>query len=432
MTRPSSVPGVVVLDGAGAPVAAVGGKGAWLDRLLGAGVRVPVTAVVTTDAYRATAADPALAALLAELERTPPVGSDAERQRVDDAFLSVELPAPVRAAIEEAAAAARAEAPLLAVRSSATVEDMAATSFAGQYRSFLEVGDDAEVERAVRLVWASLWHPAPRAYRRANGVDEHDLAMAVVVMAMVPAVRAGVAFTVDPGGAPDVVRVEAVEGYAEGLVSGTRTPDVHLVARDPSARGATDPVVAEAADVALAVEAAFGCPQDVEWAWDGDRLRVVQARPITTAGADRDPFDLALVADRAYTTAGVAEMLPGVLPPLWWDVGAFAVEEGFRSLLDQLGALPAELEGPHGLVVRVRGRAVLDLTHLREVAGALPGGDEAEVDQQYSAGRPEGRPLPRTPRAAAGVPSSTPRSAPSSASTSSTPACSSRWRTRSR
>ena len=80
-------------------------------------------------------------------------------------------------------------------------------------------------------MWASLWHPAPCAYRRAWGVPEADVAMAVVLMRMVPAELAGVAFTVDPGGRADHVRIEAVAGLGEALVSGDRTPDVWLVPR---------------------------------------------------------------------------------------------------------------------------------------------------------------------------------------------------------
>ncbi len=373
------------LDGSGAEGALVGGKGAWLDRLLAEGFEVPATAVVTTEAYRAVAAHPDLATLLDELRGVEPGDDlDDERRRVDEAFLAVPLPSEVRAAIAEAAASVRGDAgALLAVLSSATAEDMAATSFAGQYRSFLEVGDDADVERAVRLVWASLWHPAPRAYRRANGIDEAGLAMAAVVMAMVPALRAGVAFTVDPGGQPDAVRVEDVEGYAEGLVAGAVTPGVHLVARDEGARDEPDPLIGEVTAMALRVERAFGCPQDVEWAWDGERTYLVQARPITAAADDGDGFDTPLDDTRHSTTAGIAEMLPGVLPPLVWTVSSLAVEEGFRSLLDQLGALPVELVGPHGMLGRTRGRAVMDLTHLREVAGALPGGSEDDVEGQY-------------------------------------------------
>ncbi|MCZ7629167.1 MAG: PEP/pyruvate-binding domain-containing protein [Microthrixaceae bacterium] len=80
---------------------------------------------------------------------------------MDEAFLSVELPDPVSRALVRADASIRAVGGRVAVRSSATAEDLHGTSFAGQYRSFLDVGDRAELERTVRLVWASLWYPSP-------------------------------------------------------------------------------------------------------------------------------------------------------------------------------------------------------------------------------------------------------------------------------
>jgi pyruvate,water dikinase len=94
---------------------------------------------------------------------------------------------------------------------------------------------------------------------------------------------------------------------------------------------------------------------------DGDRLWLVQSRPITTGSTvDGDGCDTAVDADE-LTTAGIAEMLPGVLPPLVWDSNAFLVEEALRSVLGQLGAYTAGRAGPHGLVRRVHGRAALDL-----------------------------------------------------------------------
>ena len=93
----------------------------------------------------------------------------------------------------------------------------------------------------MRLVWASLWHPAPRAYRAHAGVSEEDLAMAVVVMRLVDSRRAGVVFTVDPAGAPGALRLEAVDGLAEQLVSGEVTPEAHVIARRRASRMSIDP-----------------------------------------------------------------------------------------------------------------------------------------------------------------------------------------------
>jgi len=138
----------------------------------------------------------------------------------------------------------------------------------------------------VRLVWASLWLPAPRAYRAHAGVAEDDLAMSVVIMKLVDAERAGVVFTVDPAGSASDLRIEAVEGLGEQLVSGEVTPDAYVLPRLATDRPSVDPVLDEAVEAALDLERRFGDPQDVEWAHDGDRLYIVQSRPITTIAPD--------------------------------------------------------------------------------------------------------------------------------------------------
>ena len=389
----------VPLAGQGAPGPLVGGKGAWLDRLLAADLPVPPTAVITTAAYREVAATEPIAGLLADLATAavpPPEHHARARHRVDRAFAEVELPTRVAEAVAAAHEAADGHRGPVAARSSATAEDLHGTSFAGQYRSFLDLADGDALERAVRLVWASLWHPAPRAYRRYHGVDVEGLAMAVVVMRQIPARSAGVAFTVDPGGAPDVVRIEAVEGLGEQLVSGAVTPSVHLVPRavargTPAPGGETTrtdldrggvatstaesgpdqppgPVV-EVAALALEVEDALGGPQDLEWARDDHGLWLLQARPITTtARPERDDgFDTPGLDDHRWTTTGIAEMLPGVLPPLRWEVCHLALEEALRSHESHAGLLDhVDLDGRQ-LLGRVRGRAAVDADLLDQI-----------------------------------------------------------------
>jgi pyruvate,water dikinase len=374
-----TTPVVVLRPGTPAPAAELGGKAASLDRLVQAGFPVPPTAVATASAYRAVAAHPDLAGLLDRLQR----GTVAPAEEVDAAFLAV----PVPAALEQALVAAAHEVGdggRVAVRSSATVEDMAGASFAGQYRSSLDV-DPEEVLHAVRLTWASLWHPAPCAYRRAWGIRSDDVAMPAAIMRMVPARSAGVVFTVDPGGAGDQVRVEAVPELGEALVSGARTPDVWLLPRDAEVDAGNPPAfVREAAELALQVETgADGVPQDVEWAWDGDRTWVVQARPITTGPARSDDGSDTPQDDAELTTAGIGETLPGFLPPLIWDLGSFLVEEALRTVLGRLWGIPGDRCGPHEFVRRVHGRAALDLDLLKAAARAVPGGSEAELERQY-------------------------------------------------
>ena len=382
-------PLVAGLRGDGLPPDLLGGKGGWLERLVGAGFDVPPAAVLTTECYRAVTADGALCELVTELASAPlpgPVELAESERIVDDAFLSAPLPPSVVAAITEALSVCSAGDPATgyAVRSSATAEDMATMTFAGQYRSFLDMQTEQDVTRAVRLVWASLWHPAPRAYRRYHGVDESSLAMAVVLMPMVAAERAGVAFSVAPGD-PQAVRVEVVDGLGDQLVSGEVTPRATLVPRSaaadpPPERG---PLEQRVAHLAMRVEAALGAPQDIEWAWADGRLRVLQARPIVSLVALRDDgYDTSTTPTCRWTTAGIAETLPGVLPPLRWETAGLLLEDAFRSHFSSLH-IPSDRLGGERLIGRFRGRAALNLGLLEGLASALPGGSPDEVEHQY-------------------------------------------------
>jgi phosphohistidine swiveling domain-containing protein len=380
------------LHGTGVPIELAGGKGASLDRLIAAGAPVPACGILTTDAYRAFTDGSSLGDELRALVDGPlPAAGDEARARdeIDDRFLAAPMPAAVAAAIE-ALVADVADGARVAVRSSATAEDLGSVSFAGQYRSFLDI-EPAEVARAVRLTWASLWHPAPRAYRRFHGVDEAGLTMAVIVMRMLDPDVAGVAFTRDPGGSRDIdghdqVRVELVHGLGEALVSGAVTPDVFLASRagDDPALALVAPALAALPALSVDIEQRFGVPQDIEWAVVGDRLWLLQARPITTAGtrpAD-DGFDVH-APNAELTTAGIAEMLPGVLPPRLWALDSWVVEESFRRLFARLGGDVAPLDGPHALLARYRGRAAVDLDRMRAAVASIPGGSPAEMEQQY-------------------------------------------------
>lgn len=376
----------VVLDGSGVDTALIGGKATALDRLIGWHQPVPPTAVATADAFRAVVAQPVLESLMDRLDAGRSVPAD----EVDAAFREAGIPTEVLDQIMLAARSVGNGGPL-AIRSSATVEDMVQSSFAGQYRSLLNVPSDdrAEVERSVLEVFASLFHPAPRAYRAAWGIDGADIAMAAVMMAMVDADCAGVLFTVDPTVLEPTLRIEVVDGLGESLVSGRRTPRVHQIprgdlsavfVRDGSAGDSLRPVI----DAGLEIERLAGAPQDIEWALEGTTLWIVQARPVTARrSAESDPFgsdhfddDPAALDDVELTTQGIGEMLPNVLPPLVWQVASFLAEEGFRVMLDHLGGDLSDAVEARWLVRRVRGRAALDVGRLSMAMAAIPGAAE--------------------------------------------------------
>lgn len=298
----------------------VGGKGANLGRLLRLGFPVPPGFVVTTTAYRTVLAS-------GELSEADPEQLHA---RLLDVTLPAEVSGPILAAYRQLGAAA------VAVRSSGTAEDLAAASFAGQHDTFLNVAGEDALLAAVRACWASLWSPRAVAYRGQRGWDERELALAVVVQAMVPAEWAGVLFSADPvTGRRDRVVIEAVQGLGEALVSGEATGHRAVVEKRQlrllSGGGALpDGLPAELARLGARIEAAFGQPQDIEWAVAAGQIAILQARPLT---ALRDaPGEAVTPAARRYSRVqreGALNALDHMpLPPYPFDVALY-----YRPLL---------------------------------------------------------------------------------------------------
>ncbi len=182
----------------------------------------------------------------------------------------------------------------VAVRSSATAEDLPGATFAGQQDTFLDVTGAADVLIAVRNCWSSLFSGRAIAYRKRLGIDPASVAMGVVVQTMVPADAAGVMFTADPvTGARDKVVIDASHGLGEAVVSGAVIPDhfvvddhTRILVRRPGAPGTgpvavTDDEVLELAAVGRRIALHFGVPQDIEWATHGARLFILQSRTMT-------------------------------------------------------------------------------------------------------------------------------------------------------
>jgi phosphohistidine swiveling domain-containing protein len=262
-----------------------GGKGANLGELVAAGFPVPDGFVVSTAAYDSAVEQGGLKSLITE--RT---GDDGATIRT--AFEQSTVPDAVVLAITEAYTELGCGA--VAVRSSATAEDLAGAAFAGQQDSYLNVTGTAAVLDAVRRCWASLWSDRAIAYRRRQEIEE-DPRMAVVVQRMVAAEVAGVMFTANPlTGARDEVVVDAGRGLGEAVVSGLVTPEhyrldargkvlEHTVGRTEVVRHTLLPesALTELATLGRAVAEHFGRPQDIEWAYVGGRIWLVQARPMT-------------------------------------------------------------------------------------------------------------------------------------------------------
>jgi pyruvate,water dikinase len=325
-----------------------GGKGASLGELQRActvlGVRVPPGFVVTAQAYREMLAQQSLQQDLDALLEPLDVGDPAALADAGARARALVYAAPMPAAVEGSLRAAwraleqaQGGSVSVAVRSSATAEDLPGASFAGQHDSYLAVeGEDAVVE-SVRRCQASLYTDRAIAYRAARGFAHASVALAVVVMKMVRSdlAASGVAFTLDTeSGHPDVVLIQATWGLGEGLVQGTVDPDEYLVHKRTFEAGARcvlrhhvggkqtrvvhaaagahpaqalrtetvpederrraclpDEAVMELAAAAIAIEQHYShragrwTPMDIEWAQDGPggALHIVQARPETVA-----------------------------------------------------------------------------------------------------------------------------------------------------
>lgn len=307
-------------------VALAGGKGANLGELTQAGFPVPAGFVVTAPAYLEAMERGGVRDELWDGANTVDVDDPAElaerseylQQLVEKAGLPEDLRTELREAYQRLAQRQHHGDgdPLVAVRSSATSEDTAGTSFAGMNRTLTNVRGVEALDQAVVACWASLYGERVLAYRRAHGIDAEP-AIAAVVQLMVPATRSGVAFTADPAtGDRSVVVLEAAFGQGEVVVSGQVEPDTYVVGREPlrvlqarighkthkivagphggdlevalspaeqQQRVLSTAEVLDVARLARKVEAHYGSPQDTEFCFDHDgSLLLVQSRPITT------------------------------------------------------------------------------------------------------------------------------------------------------
>ncbi len=366
--------------------AQVGGKGQNLRALVRAGFRVPDGFVVTTRAFTES--------LRGRL------GGRLSRDEVRERIVQMELPEGVQRALETGYAGLLGRGwSEFAVRSSAVDEDQLDQSWAGQQDSYVHVRGFEAMVLHVKRVWASIFGESSLSYHSRDGFAASEPAMAVVVQGMVRADVAGVTFTVNPvngrrdemvhtssyglgetvvsGGDADTFVVDKGTGALRARTIGAKRQMVvagvangTALAEVPETRATlaslSDDQVRELTEIGRGVEATFGGPQDVEWAWEGGRLFVLQARPIT-AGKDLGKKS-APEGGAVWTNANVGEALPGVGTPFTWSIiGSFS-RMGFERALGALG-----LDVPTAPMVRnVYGRVYLNQTALLEALSSIP------------------------------------------------------------
>jgi pyruvate,water dikinase len=320
-----------------------GGKGTNLGRLSRSGFPVPRGFIIATAAYRQFIAhnglDTAIEAALAALDdpgarvdghgegAASPAALQAASEAIRAAFAQGSMPAGLRDEIVQAYAGLQAQASerqprsregahrfAVAVRSSATAEDLPDLSFAGQQDTYLNVTGEEQLLEAVVNCWSSLWTARAIGYRQRNAIAQSDAALAVVVQEMVPSDCSGVLFTANPlSGLLGETVIDATFGLGEALVSGQVEPDHYvydvrsdrllhqtLGAKQVATRARpeggvenvpadgeqgpalTEDEVRELALLGQRIQAEYGAPQDIEWAIAGGKVTVLQSRAITS------------------------------------------------------------------------------------------------------------------------------------------------------
>ena len=347
-----------------------------LARLSRAGLPVPGGFHVTTGAYRQFVSEnglqPCVLEALKGTDATQPASLEAASQEIGKLFTTARMPAEIADAIRSAYTDME-DAPV-AVRSSATAEDLPGASFAGQQETYLNIrGNDAVLE-AVKRCWASLWTGRAIGYRLTNGIEQESVALAVVVQKLVPAEAAGVLFTANPlNGRRDEILINAAWGLGEAVVSGAVTPDtvtadkstgrmlqrtvavkqVMTVRTDSGTREQPVPlslrkkaVLSRVRTEALArlggrIEDLYGMPMDIEWALSHGKFAILQARPITSLPAcptegGEPPLDWTSPNPKAILMRmSFAEFVPGAVSPLFATLGVPVAEKAGQALMGE-------------------------------------------------------------------------------------------------
>jgi phosphohistidine swiveling domain-containing protein len=313
----------------------IGPKAASLCTLHWLGMKVPPCFFLTTAAFRAYLDTNNLHLQIAAPSEQMP---EEIRRIVAKGSLTDPLLEQIATAYRQLGAA------VVAVRSSATAEDLPGHSFAGQYETILSVESLERCLAAIKRCWASLWTERAFEYRRRNGIDPQQVEMAVIVQQQIEPQAAGVAFSVDPvTGSRSRIVIESCRGLGEALVSGMVQPDrillrkknlelirQNLVANEPSLNAKSAWKLARSV---RHIEKRLGGPQDIEWALRDGTLWLLQARPITALPAPKSWEDR-----QVWANPNLSEVFPEVMTPLTYSVILLMFQPLFASVLRLFGA----------------------------------------------------------------------------------------------
>ena len=306
-----------------------GGKGASLGEMWNAGLPVPPAFVVTAEAYRyfirETKLDKKIREILKDIDVNNPEELNRKSEEIRKLILDANMPKDLEIIIIESynrlCEESGEEEVFVAVRSSATAEDLPDASFAGQQETYLNIKGAENVVKAVQRCFASLFTPRAIFYREQKGFDHFKVALAVVVQKMVNSEKAGVLFTVNPINQNyEEMVIEGAWGLGEGVVSGVVTPDTYIIdkktltpksisvakkdvmfIRDEKGktkkvetpedlrekRVLSDEELRRLAEMGLTIEKHYGRPMDIEWAIEKGNIFMLQARPVTTLDKEK-------------------------------------------------------------------------------------------------------------------------------------------------
>jgi pyruvate,water dikinase len=302
-------------------ISSVGGKGASLGEMASIGLPVPPAFVVTAQAFRRFLVETGLDQKIFKVSENIDVENNAVLEKAADTIKTLVIKAKMPVALKDDIKASYKKMSqndlIVAVRSSATAEDLPDASFAGQQETYLNIKGEAALISAVQNCWASLYGARAIYYRAKQGFEEHTVNIAVVVQQLVHSEKAGVMFTSHPISGDPITIIEGSWGLGEAVVSGSVSPDHYifdqrtesvgektiankkveiipdgshgtkLVAVDPARQDAqvlSDAEIAKLAMYGKIAENHYGIPQDVEWGIVAGTIYILQSRPITTIG----------------------------------------------------------------------------------------------------------------------------------------------------
>ena len=296
-----------------------------LGELIQAGIPVPPGFVVTAQAYEKfmdeAGINDKVMSILEEIDINDTKALQAASKEIKELIIEAPIPEElvlfIREYYNELCQRVGEDDVDVAIRSSATAEDLPEASFAGQQDTFLHVSGDDEVIEYIRKCWASLFEARAIFYREENNFEHSKVFIAVVVQKMAHADKAGVMFTVNPSTGEEIALIEGSWGLGEAVVSGDVTPDNYQVDKKANEiinvtisdkkimytnddkgtsikvdvpedlrnkRVLSDEELIELTEMGKRVQAHYGEPMDTEWAFENDSLFLLQARPITTLG----------------------------------------------------------------------------------------------------------------------------------------------------